>query len=276
MRTSIASSQRGRWIDRRELARAQAREDRKIVMPCATCGASFLPSRVGRPTTRCPGCRREHRQAHARARGRARTSAGTGRLPTEDRTCAECGSVFETRGTRQRFCRDRCAWRSQERRRRPLPLARLVRIPTGDETEELVPPVLRPCLQCSRWLLKPRGDQFCVGTSCKYRFSVGWRVLICTRCDGTYHGNKVTQCPECRGRSHGRWASRGKRLRLAVRDRWTCWICDGKVSEANWSLDHVVPRSLGGTHDDWNLRLAHHLCNSLRGANVTVQLALAV
>ena len=32
------------------------------------------------------------------------------------------------------------------------------------------------------------------------------------------------------------------------------------------SLDHVIPRSRGGTNDRENLRIAHHGCNSRRGA----------
>ncbi|RTL65918.1 MAG: hypothetical protein EKK42_20445 [Pseudonocardiaceae bacterium] len=46
----------------------------------------------------------------------------------------------------------------------------------------------------------------------------------------------------------------------------------GSNSEApDWSpeyasLDHIVPQSCGGTHDENNLRTAHHICNSLRNA----------
>lgn len=59
-----------------------------------------------------------------------------------------------------------------------------------------------------------------------------------------------------------------------------CHLC-GKavdVSTANQpksaTMDHVVPLALGGWHDLNNLRPAHHLCNSLKGAQFTGQLML--
>ena len=73
-------------------------------------------------------------------------------------------------------------------------------------------------------------------------------------------------------------------LRLAVyeRDGFACWLCGGPVdmsadpcSDMFASLDHVVPRSRGGSDDPSNLRCAHRLCNSLRGApEVTCEVAV--
>jgi excisionase family DNA binding protein len=53
---------------------------------------------------------------------------------------------------------------------------------------------------------------------------------------------------------------------VAVRDGWLCGICGGKVKKENWSLDHVVPISKGGSHTYDNVVLAHLLCNIRRGA----------
>lgn len=55
-------------------------------------------------------------------------------------------------------------------------------------------------------------------------------------------------------------------LRVALRDGWMCGICGKHVKRAEWSLDHVVPLSHGGAHTYANVVLAHHLCNSRRGA----------
>jgi len=60
--------------------------------------------------------------------------------------------------------------------------------------------------------------------------------------------------------------------RLAERDGWTCWLCGGTVDPAapaaspgRATVDHLVPRSRGGSDDAANLRLAHRRCNQRRG-----------
>lgn len=63
-----------------------------------------------------------------------------------------------------------------------------------------------------------------------------------------------------------------KRLTVIERDGGICQLCFEPVelgrSVSDWSpsLDHVVPRSHGGSHELENLRLAHRWCNSVRGA----------
>jgi len=61
------------------------------------------------------------------------------------------------------------------------------------------------------------------------------------------------------------------RWRVYERCEWLCSICDGAVdrNEPNgtlWgaSLDHIIPVSRGGTHDEDNLALAHLWCNSVK------------
>lgn len=49
------------------------------------------------------------------------------------------------------------------------------------------------------------------------------------------------------------------------RDRMVCCICGRKVAEKDLSFDHSVPLSLGGSHTQNNLRVAHRICNSRRG-----------
>lgn len=54
----------------------------------------------------------------------------------------------------------------------------------------------------------------------------------------------------------------------------TCWLCDEPIEHGlrRWhprgpSMDHVLPRSEGGTWDRANLRPAHYGCNSRRQAD---------
>lgn len=69
------------------------------------------------------------------------------------------------------------------------------------------------------------------------------------------------------------WIHPAKRLRIYERDGWVCRLCDLPVPR--WllgdkrdplapTLDHVVPRSRGGGHEEWNLQLAHRRCNSAK------------
>jgi 5-methylcytosine-specific restriction endonuclease McrA len=60
---------------------------------------------------------------------------------------------------------------------------------------------------------------------------------------------------------------------LRRRDGDSCWLCGKKVGlrlpkddPMRASRDHVIPRSLGGPDDLGNMKLAHRVCNSRRGA----------
>lgn len=80
----------------------------------------------------------------------------------------------------------------------------------------------------------------------------------------------------------GRYAQAARRGRFVIepqrrralyeRDAWLCQLCGDGVDPTlppshEWAatLDHIAPRSLGGSDDDENLRLAHRWCNSVLG-----------
>lgn len=52
---------------------------------------------------------------------------------------------------------------------------------------------------------------------------------------------------------------------LYWRDKGICGICGQPVARKNASRDHIIPRSQGGPHDAFNMRLAHKKCNMRRG-----------
>lgn len=61
------------------------------------------------------------------------------------------------------------------------------------------------------------------------------------------------------------------RLEIANRDFWNCGICKLPIDQALkhpdpgfGSLDHIVPRSQGGSHEPHNLRIVHLVCNLSR------------
>jgi 5-methylcytosine-specific restriction endonuclease McrA len=64
------------------------------------------------------------------------------------------------------------------------------------------------------------------------------------------------------------------REEIAERDGWRCHLCRRPVSRKTWTIDHLVPVSRGGADTKANVRLAHHRCNSRRGARGVAQLLL--
>lgn len=70
----------------------------------------------------------------------------------------------------------------------------------------------------------------------------------------------------------GRKVTRMRTLVIHTYGR-TCWLCNLPIM-GTVSVDHVIPRSKGGTDDIRNLRPAHPLCNYKRG-NSTVLVPLS-
>lgn len=118
---------------------------------------------------------------------------------------------------------------------------------------------------------------------------------MCPTCDASFTTDSWTKvyCSDvCAGRSfknaaeskYGRFrVSRSRRDAIYERDGWLCF-CGSPVipwgsSEDPYdplyaTLDHIQPRSLGGSDDDENLRTAHFGCNSERGADPDWELEL--
>lgn len=54
------------------------------------------------------------------------------------------------------------------------------------------------------------------------------------------------------------------RRELFERDGWTCRYCGDSVDEETATLDHVTPRSKGGSNDPTNLATCCLMCNSIK------------
>jgi 5-methylcytosine-specific restriction endonuclease McrA len=69
---------------------------------------------------------------------------------------------------------------------------------------------------------------------------------------------------------YGRTVRGARRQAILERDNWVCGICGEPITKRagtdpdSPSIDHIVPRFLGGTSDEENLRAAHIKCNSRR------------
>jgi hypothetical protein len=58
------------------------------------------------------------------------------------------------------------------------------------------------------------------------------------------------------------------KLRVARRDNYTCQECGRLLREFELEFDHVIPRSLGGTSDEHNIRVTCLRCNRTKGKQV--------
>lgn len=73
------------------------------------------------------------------------------------------------------------------------------------------------------------------------------------------------------GDCYGGWITQERRIAIYERDGWICHLCSEPVDmSAGYNeklaatLDHLLPRSKGGTDEESNLRTSHRHCNSMR------------
>lgn len=59
---------------------------------------------------------------------------------------------------------------------------------------------------------------------------------------------------------------------ILARDGYICHICHERVASNELSFDHVIPLARGGAHAKWNIKVAHLICNSRKGARLMEEL----
>lgn len=55
-----------------------------------------------------------------------------------------------------------------------------------------------------------------------------------------------------------------RRLKVMLRDRLICRICNSPVKMNEASIDHIISRGNGGTDRYENLQLTHRACNNFK------------
>lgn len=56
------------------------------------------------------------------------------------------------------------------------------------------------------------------------------------------------------------------RAKIAKRDEWICQLCFDKIETLfDLTIDHVIPKSKGGTDAQINCKATHRECNGLKG-----------
>ena len=212
--------------------------------------------------------------------------------------CAYCGTTTEkaksNNATRRPTCSDRC--------RKALQFPPKSELPTDHwalwygKTSAWPRYPLTTCGGCFTPFAPATPNTTCCSTKCaqyKSTYEAGGipeHVLAtitrqCTDCGHTYTSPYIgqTRCKPCKRKaSRSHWITDRRRFALYKRDKYKCHLCGKKTNinghylDNNYpTLDHLVPRSKGGSDEDYNLATCCRECNTLRGANELPMLQLA-
>lgn len=205
---------------------------------------------------RCEPCveaKRQERQAY-------RAMAKAGRWP--DQQCVECGVTFDPNPRRTGRIPNRCVPCREANRLRNR----------GTEIGAVV------CYTCGGTFLGSKNHAYCQDICKLVGQKIRQRIRSQRRREQRKCARHGTQgfCDKCHALNFNKNATRkrgytGERisaLRLAESQRWKCSLCEGSL-DTQWasphplsiSIDHTIPRSLGGTDDPANLTAAHLACN---------------
>lgn len=275
-----------RTIEERHIAR----ETRTLT--CKQCGKEFHPKYRGEQTYCSRAC--QHK----------------GRTKKTMCICSGCGKEYMPRDRAyNKYCSRDCYFKKQtQKKERNDAIKNLIR--TLANIHDCPACGVRYigtgicCPACAKDYYKQRAKE----RQLQQQREMGIKVYYneCKDCGRVFATNKrlVKYC-STRCRKHGENRSRERRTwkklrangyvdysitltKLVKRDKGICHICGSKVdikADSNSglypSIDHIIPKSKGGTHTWDNVALAHRDCNSKKQASmvyktVNGQLALAV
>jgi hypothetical protein len=160
------------------------------------------------------------------------------------RNCTWCLTDFQTQYQDKIYCTKLCAQRSRDLRKR---------IRNGTQR----PIHKRSCKGCGENFVTRRKEQ----------------VYCSTQCNRWMREQMKRETARIRGKSQWNAAQRPTwKARIYYGNKGICQLCFQPIdltldypNPMSFSIDHIVPVSLGGTHKLKNLQSAHLLCNSKRG-----------
>lgn len=182
--------------------------------------------------------------------------------------CKKCGNIFEryassTRQNKKIRCYE-CEKLETKRKK---------------EAERLAREYIR---EKEKLLKQLSGTQttFSVCKHCGTLF-IGDRKYCSKRCSDRHQEGQHTRVRYEKAKDNGKIDYTITLDKLLKRDNNICYLCNKECNELDYiyqgntfiagnyypSIDHVIPLSKGGTHTWDNVRLAHRICNTLKGNN---------
>lgn len=177
------------------------------------------------------------------------------KVKPQTKICINCSKKFETKSNAKVECDD-CI-REKHKNKLVLKLKAEARQRYADEAEP------RTCAYCGK-IFTPK-------------FGKGWTTVKycaseCARKSQSISEAKKEERRRYRARKRGAYVERVITKRIYERDNGRCMLCGKKIDinlkhphPMSLSIDHIVPLSLGGTHEPSNVQCAHLICNSTKG-----------
>lgn len=146
----------------------------------------------------------------------------------------------------------------------------------------------RICEVCSATYIPNTYWQKTCGPKCSARLQNNKKVIpvntgMCARC-GKSLINKRANAIYCsrtclsmdhnfkqRGNKEGRRVTTARRRLIMERDNFTCYLCFQVIDKSNVEIDHLVPRSRGGSSAPSNLSVTCLPCNRSRSNRIGIE-----
>lgn len=213
-------------------------------LTCPVCSRGFARPDVGQVVPGQTCCSKSCAKLQADQR--------QGLVPRRGRSCEVCGCKYDASRADQRTCGRACGAELQ-RRNDDESGRRFLKCPSSRI-------YFRNCARCGVLFVARHATAKCCTAECR-------RLRLIDQVLDRHYGYVQTGMREETLREY-----------LMKRDRGRCGICRKPVRATSGpmrpSIDHIWPRSLGGSDDLENLQLAHYRCNLSKHNKVTVPVQL--
>lgn len=193
--------------------------------------------------------------------------------------CLNCGSIYEIpcqairRKHKSIFCKE-CERRRLEESRKRKEKLRKRKI----EYKSKLDNGIKELRNKNKFYKKSKQLKLCICKNCGDIFC-GDSSYCSQRCIDRSHEHRKTRKRIKRARANGHIDNDITLDKLIKRDNNICYLCGRPCDKADFSfnenntfivgrlyptIDHVKPIAKGGTHTWNNIKLAHHICNSIK------------